>query len=309
MTADFFKSFGAQIACHKAMTVGAVCIAITTALWAAGDLSHRHQGSSHWRGSEQAGGTNAAESTPTLKTADGRSTGSGATLDDALKFGRKSLAALKPVADYTAVFTKSELIDGKLLTQTMDIKCRKQPFSVYLGNHRRGGKGREVIYVAGANDGNILVHEAGLKSVIGTLHLKPDCPKVMETNRHPVTDVGLVRLIEMAMAMWEVDKREADPAQVDVRFFHDVKVGTANCQEVQITHHQQRPKIGYQIGRVYVDNQTGFPIQAEVYGWPEQSGEEAPLLEKYTYTDIKTNVGLTSRDFDPQNADYHFVSR
>jgi hypothetical protein len=120
--------------------------------------------------------------------------------------------------------------------------------------------------------------------------------------------VGLVRLIELSMDLWENDKREADPAQVDVRFVHNVQVANHICEGLQITHRQRRSGIGYQIGRVYIDQQTGLPIQGELYGWPEQTDEEAPLLEKYTYADIRTNVGLTDHDFDPQNAEYHFVN-
>lgn len=296
------KALVQEISRHK-VAAGVVVIAISTGLWAATDAVTTDRALPVG----QATTIPAADST----TLDGESAQNGAkaTLEEALEFGTRAHAALSSVADYTAAFTKTELIDGKLTTQIMDVKCRSRPFSVYLGNRRRGGIGREVIYVAGANDGNLLVHESGLKAVIGTLQFKPDCRKVMETNRHPITDVGLVRLIESAMAVWENDQREADSALVDVQFFQDVKVGEAVCDEVQVTHRKQYPKIGYQIGRVYVEKRTGFPVQGELYGWPSRPGEEPPLLERYTYSEIETNVGLTARDFDPQNSAYAFVSR
>lgn len=304
MTTAVLSSLRQEIVRHKALAATAACVAVTTVLLAGADLP-RPGGDSSAPPSEQFAAADAASIAKSPESRDS-SASDAATIDDALKFGRKSLTALKSVADYTAIFTKTELVDGKPLTQTMDIKCRRQPFSVYLGCHRRGGKGREVIYVAGSNDNHLLVHEAGFKSVIGTLKLKPDSPKVMETNRHPMTDVGLVRLVELSMGYWENDKRAADPAQMDVRFFHDVQVESVVCDEVQITHKRKNPKIQYQIGRVFVDKQTGLPVQGELYGWPEHAGEEAPLLEKYTYTNIKTNVGLKAHDFDPENPDYHF---
>jgi hypothetical protein len=298
------EALGQLLIRHKAV-VGVMSVAIATGLWAAPTASVPDQ-SLPIVPSTAISTVNPANS----GTIDGQpSTASTGTLDDALRFGRQSQAALTPLVDYTAVFTKTELIGGELLTQTMDFKCRRKPFSVYLRNQRRGGKGREVIYVAGANDNNLLVHESGLKSVIGTLQLKPNCPKVLEANRHPVTDVGLDRLVEMAMAMWETDQREADPAHVDVQFFNDVNVGEVICDEVQVTHRKSNPRISYQIGRLFVEKQTRIPIQAEVYGWPHHTGDEPPLLEKYTYTQIQTNVGLTEHDFDPQNPDYHFASR
>jgi hypothetical protein len=304
MTLEILYPILKLIARHKA-TAGFVVIAVSTGSWAAIDAPSPHRefpiGKTIETESPESAAHGTVQSNPRA--------GVKATLDDALKFGTQSRAALSSLSDYTAVLTKTELVGGNLTTQVMDLKCRQQPFSIYLGSHRRGGKGREVIYAAGANDGNLLVHEAGLKSVIGTLKLKPDCSKVMETNRHPITDVGLVRLIESAMSVWENDRRVADAAQVEVEFFHDVAAAGTVCEEVQITHHQKRPQINYQIGRVFVEKQTGFPVQAEAYGWPGRLGEEPPLLEKYTYSEIKTNVGLTAHDFDPQNSEYEFASR
>jgi hypothetical protein len=72
-------------------------------------------------------------------------------------------------------------------------------------------------------------------------------------------------------------------------------------------HHHQQPGLIYQVGRVYVDKQTRLPVQGELYGWPEKAGEYPPLLEQYTYSNIKTNVGLTDSDFDPGNRDYRFA--
>ena len=40
-------------------------------------------------------------------------------------------------------------------------------------------------------------------------------------------------------------------------------------------------------------------------GAPAVSGP-APLLESYTYYDVKLNVGLTEDDFDPANPEYRY---
>jgi hypothetical protein len=103
------------------------------------------------------------------------------SLDEAIEFARGSRAALRDVRDYTAVFTKTECVDDRLITQTMDMKFRHQPFSVYLCRRWNGKPGREVLFVAGANDGRLLVREAGLKSITGTLSFAPDDPKVLST--------------------------------------------------------------------------------------------------------------------------------
>src|SRR5438105_3401000 len=58
-------------------------------------------------------------------------------LDDALDWVQPSVKALRNVKDYTAVFTKTELIHGRLLTQKMDMKFRQKPFSVYFHGHSK----------------------------------------------------------------------------------------------------------------------------------------------------------------------------
>jgi outer membrane lipoprotein-sorting protein len=51
-----------------------------------------------------------------------------------------------------------------------------------------------------------------------------------------------------------------------------------------------------------VDKEYKFPVAAEIYGWNNE------LLEKYENTNIKLNVGLTDKDFDPKNKEYEFYS-
>ncbi len=72
MTADFFKSFGQQIACHKALATGAVCVAVSTGLWAASDLPQARHGTRLWPGSGQPAETSAMAPKPTAKAADAR---------------------------------------------------------------------------------------------------------------------------------------------------------------------------------------------------------------------------------------------
>ena len=227
-------------------------------------------------------------------------------LDDALEFVQPTILALKNVKDYTAVFTKTELVHGRLLTRKMDMKFRQNPFSVYFHGHSKRKAGREVIFVAGQNEGKLIVHEVGLKSIVGTMHLNPEDPKVMDTNRYPITEVGISKIIESAIEIWKNEKSHLDSANIQVRIVESVQVGAMECDAVEVAHQQQQPGLTYQVGRVYVDRHSRLPVQAELYGWPATPGEDPPLLEQYTYTDLKTNVGLNAADFDPSNREYCF---
>lgn len=223
-------------------------------------------------------------------------------LAPALQIARGCQTALEQVRDYEASFQKRELIGGKLLVQDMRIKCREQPFSVYL---RYGGayEGREVIYVAGANGGNLLVHEAGIKSLAGTLTLPPDSPRVMQENRYPVTMIGLANLVAQLIKQWE---SEIEFTDMDVKYFPAARLGDRDMQVVQSSHPRPRANVKFQTTRLYVDKQTNFPVRVEQFGFPQRPGEPQPLIEEYTYTNIRVNVGLKDVDFDVKNPQYAF---
>ena len=151
-------------------------------------------------------------------------------LDEALAFVQPSLEALKSVKDYTAVFTKIELVHGRLLTQKMDMKFRRDPFSVYFHGQTKCKGGREVIFVAGRNDGKLVVHESGLKALVGTMNLTLDDPKVMATNRHAITEVGIAKIVESAIDIWNHEKKTLDPANIEVRRVHSVQAAGCRCR-------------------------------------------------------------------------------
>jgi hypothetical protein len=249
-----------------------------------------------------------AESATTEKENDpSPSVNSRPTVHDAIKFVRDRQAALRDLADYTAVFTKTELIDQRTTRRKMDMKFRREPFSVYFECHSKLDPPREVIYVAGANDGYLLLHEAGLKAIIGTVMLKPDDARIMEENRYPITDAGLAKMLDILLAIWEQEK-EIDADQVNVKFLGVETVGNIECDGIEVTHPHKLPGLKFHLTRLLFDRQTRLPVQVEQFGWPAKPDEKPPIVEKYTYTDVKPNVGLTDADFDPRNPEYQFAA-
>lgn len=228
------------------------------------------------------------------------------TVEDALEYLNKSRQALAGVMDYTARFTKIEQLDGKKepLEQVMEMKCRQKPFSIYFLYNSTKEAGREVIFVEGANDGNLLAHEKGLKSLAGTLHLKPDDKQVMDENRYPITEVGIAKIVEKSQKIWEAE-RGRNAKNMEVKFGSE-KVGSVDCDVVEVKRLKPEDGFKFSLTRVFFDKQTKLPIRAIEYGWPAKNGEKAPLLEDYTYSDLKTNVHLTDADFDPKNRNYGF---
>ncbi len=221
------------------------------------------------------------------------------SLDDALKFAEKSAQALKEVKDYTALFSKAEFVKGRVVNQSMELKFREKPFSVYLHCRSKPDAGREVIYVAGANEGNLIVRDAGLKGIVGAIELAPDDPRVMEECRRPITQIGIAKILEIETALWQKD-RDADPDNVEVTFFAGTKIETVECDVIEVRYRQRTPDTQFALTRIYFESETKFPIQVEHFDWSRDKDDSLPLVERYTYRDLKINVGLSESDFDPR---------
>ena len=86
----------------------------------------------------------------------------------------------------------------------------------------------------------------------------------------------------------------------------EVPVHGRKCTVVEIRHPVREEGLRFHSARVFVDPVLRLPIGFESYDWPPAEGSEPPLLEEYVYLDLKLNVGLTDRDFDPANEAYRF---
>jgi outer membrane lipoprotein-sorting protein len=216
-----------------------------------------------------------------------------------LKLAAKSLEKMEVVKDYEATVIKKELIGKTLLTSQMNIKLREEPKDVYL-KFIDPHAGRQVLYSPNKRNGNMLVRETGIASLVGALEIDPNSDRVKAENRYNITKIGLRNMLTILMDRW-LD--ETKLSGVDVKFYPEAKIGDQSCKVVQITYAEQRPEVRYQSSRLYIDNATDLPIRLQ--NW-EFGKPEPVLVEDYYYSNLKTNVGLTDADFDPKNPKYGF---
>jgi hypothetical protein len=231
----------------------------------------------------------------------------GHPLEPALDRAYKALKDLNSnVKDYTATLVKRERVDGDLTEyEYMFTKIRHQPFSVYMYFLKPADKvGREVIYVAGKNEGNLVAHEEqGIKKLIGPVSLKPNAPLAMQGNRYPITEVGIMNLTRRLIEVGESDRKYGE---CDVQYTPNAKVNGRVCTLVQVTHPVPRKNFRYHKALIYIDDELNIPIRFEAYDWPKDAGGQPVLLEEYTYVNIKLNADLTDADFDTRNPKYKF---
>jgi hypothetical protein len=239
-------------------------------------------------------------------------------LDPALDMARDGLRKMQTsVRDYTCTIVKRERIKGELMDyEYMYAKIRNRrvvdgqtvsPFSVYMYFLKPAEvKGREVLYVEGENEGKLIAHEGGSAGkYLPTVWLKPTGLLAMRNQRYPITDIGIENLVAKLIERGETDQAKARTG-CEVTFTPNAKINTRVCTVLQIKHAKPAPDLDFHYAQIFIDDELQVPIRYAAYGFPEKEGERPPVLEEYTYLNLKLNVGLQDRDFDHENTDYRF---
>ncbi|REJ89495.1 MAG: DUF1571 domain-containing protein [Planctomycetota bacterium] len=223
-------------------------------------------------------------------------------LKPAIRLAEACLETLEDIEDYTALLSTREYVNGTIVVHTMAMKFREEPFSVYF---KFGGEhaGREVLYVEGQNQNMLLAHEgSGLKSLVGTVSLSPESPEILKENRHTITDAGLRNMVNHMITRWEEESRYGE---CEVKYYPKAKLNDSECLVIECRHPTPHRQFKFHISRLFIDRETNLPMRVENYAFPRQGGKPM-LVEEYTYSEIKTNVGLTDADFDRKNPRYAF---
>lgn len=232
-------------------------------------------------------------------------------LRDKIKLMEQGAEFLQSMTDYTATLRKQEVVRNQLLDeQIISIKCRHSPFSVYL-LWLAADAGREVLYVEGQNNGNLIAHDGGWKSRIPAFTLSIDGPLAMRDTRYPVTTAGIFGLITTMIG----DHREnllrsnVESCKLDSNRQFDGRP----CSMFTTTYKSAEKSPVYRKSITLIDNEWKVPLHSEHYEWPgsgsalaENELDPATLIESYSFTEIKWKANLTEHDFDRTNHEYHF---
>lgn len=219
-----------------------------------------------------------------------------ATQEELLHLLERAEQRYSGVFDYTAILLRREVIGDTLRDRETILLKFQRPFKIYLKWLDGPGKGREGLYVAGAHEDRFLVHEPrGFRSLF-TAALPPSHPRVLRESRHPVTDSGIGRLLEIVA---ENARRAIREGVLRLRDLGRGDVAGRPVHQVEGILPQD-PGAGYYGSRVLLsfDVENHLPIRVVVYDWSDR------IVEEYTYTEMRLNPGLTDRDFDPDNPDY-----
>jgi len=207
------------------------------------------------------------------------------------------LRRYEEIKDYTCIYYKQERLGTKLQgEEKILLKYREKPKGIYMKWLDGPWKDREMVYNELMHKDKVRARESGFLGVVPVwVHYK-SALATRGTN-HNALEAGLKFTLDLNL--------------------RDYKKGTANNELKRVDHGLQEldgkkvyvmenilPKDknkGYYCYRVihYMDYADGVEIKTDIYNWDDQ------LQESFFYSQIKINVGLTDKDFDPENPEYN----
>jgi len=204
-------------------------------------------------------------------------------------------ASYSNVSDYTATFLKQERVGNKLNDrETIYVKFAK-PFKVYMKWLQTSSK--EALYVHGEYGGKVLAHCPGLLG-LWTWSFFPTDNRLMEGNRHPITEIGFGFILQMMRQDIPLAMQHGEMQVIGITDeTFDGKPATR--LEAKFTPRDGRKYYTSHIV-LHVDKQYKMPIGVTCYD------ADGKLEEQYGYKDLKVNVGLTAMDFSKANKSYKF---
>jgi hypothetical protein len=228
-------------------------------------------------------------------------------------------ATIADLDDYTARLIKQEQDRNGLLQPASEVFIKVAtrhpggvlgaPLKVYMRfDSPADARGREVIWVENANEGKLLVREAGMIGSMMTVPLMPESFLAMRGQRYPITEIGLTRLLEKL-----IERGSHDIADPNVRVFktEGYRFDDRSLTHLQIQRSRPSERAGdFSIAELVLDREQNLVVSFRSFGWPEKNAtdnSDPPLIESYEYHDLKLNVGLSEQDFDPANPDYTFA--
>jgi hypothetical protein len=170
-----------------------------------------------------------------------------------------------------------------------------------------GDRGRQLIFVDGLNDGNLLVQPGGVRGrFTGVMPLDPNGKMAMSESRYPITTAGLLALAETILQYQHQDIERGRGYRCELRDQQEFE--GRPCFLYLIDYDAPEFNEVYRKSIVFIDKELSMPVCVKNYTWakdvdPEAINEET-LVEFYAYTDLRMEQQLGAVDFDQNNEDY-----
>lgn len=218
--------------------------------------------------------------------------------------------------DYTARFVQQEQDKSGKLGEVFEYEVKIQtrmrnesldaPKRIYMKFIRpEASTGREVIWGKDLYDGQMAVHDTSILVSWKTLWLPPDGMLAMAGQKYPIWEMGLVRLVEQLI---ERGERDLDKPDTKVTITRDHEFDGRLCELIQVVHAQPSDEEDdFALAEIVYDPEQLLILSFRSFDWVDGAlTANPPLIESYQYLGLKTNVGLSDKDFDVKNKEYSF---
>lgn len=197
-------------------------------------------------------------------------------------------SAYERVQDYTCLYEKEERAISGGEKQTMRLSFRK-PLDVRLEwLSDQGRVDQTAVYRQGLNDGKVLARQSGLLGALaGKLRLDPNESLALSDSRHPITEVGLGKIIERAL------KDAANP-RISSRFAGEEALDGGSSYKFEFTATGNDAVGGLEAARkasIWVDRELKLPVKLELYDAANT------LLERHRFKQVAVNQKLSDKTF------------
>ncbi|MCA9068180.1 MAG: DUF1571 domain-containing protein [Planctomycetaceae bacterium] len=229
-----------------------------------------------------------------------------------LELLRAGYEQLQTTRNFAAVFHKQERVDGILDEGSLiQVLSRHEPLSFYM-KWLEGDAGRELLYVDGENDGEILVRLGGIRGrLLPVFRIDPDGETAREKTRHHISHMSLLNFTRTVIQHCEEDLNRL--TELECKLIVD---GPQSSEKWICVYTQyKKPGVAGEYRKTihFIDRKTLLPLTVRTYRWP-QAGQSISaekldgetLLEDYSYSDLHFNLPLTDADFRSDNPKYNF---
>jgi len=203
------------------------------------------------------------------------------------------------VIGYTCQFSKQENIAGELRKpETMRMKFRVKPFSIYVKWVGEISKDQEVIYVEGQNAGKAVANPAGILGVL-TLHrisLDPLGKLALKHSRRPLTMAGMGNMLRLIIPQCERARANGDLTLT----YEGIREESGRPAYVFKRVLPNKSEYPCSVLTIYIDTQYLLCVRTDAFDWGGN------LVSQYCYSDLTLNPSLGDDDFNPGNRNYGF---
>lgn len=226
------------------------------------------------------------------------------------------LAALKKartqhrrnVSDYACTFVKQEwLPSGMSREQEIETKFRAEPFSVMMHWIRNPGLAQRVIYVKNRwvdeDAGNPDEREQAvcrpippLDSLIKSIKQPIRGSRAKKASRRCIDEFGFERSFDLLIEYCELARSRNE---LHLEFKGDSEFDGRPTWVIrrELPYTRKGGPYPDRIAEIHIDKKFKIPVAVYCYADDDMTPEK--LLGKYEYRNVRMDIGLTDRDFDP----------